>query len=137
MTRRTAMPVNPPATRTRTYPVFEPGREYSGKFLQLECDGAPWLLFATPDSFRYHNQLLARFLEDERIAHRWIDRETLEVPRDRARVTGGGRFNLNLATHRLDLWDDSHAYGRFDAHSVPGQLVRAGEPWCGLLLSIR
>ena len=108
----------------------------AGKFLQISCRGIPWLLFATPDTCRFHNQMLSRFLGGAAIPHRWSSPETLEVTDGRIKVIGGGRFRLDPVRQHLELWDDSHAYGRFDASLVTEQLASAGAPWDGLRVQI-
>ena len=109
----------------------------AGKFLQISCAGIPWLLFATPDTCRFHNRMLSRFLDDAAIPYRWTSPETLDVADERIKVIGGGRFRLDPLGQHLELWDDSHAYGRFDASLVADQLASAGAPWDGLHLQIR
>ena len=121
----------------RTYPAFAPGSTQAGKFLQFLCEGIPCLLFTTPATHRFHNQLLARFLDDENIEHHWIDEERLKIPEERVRVKGGGRYHLDLAKCTLELWDNSQAYGRFDEEEITRQLANASAPWCDLRLTIR
>ena len=53
--------------------------EYEGKFLQLHWRGREYLVFAPLTRHRYHNQLLAHFLADHAIPHRWLKQETLQI----------------------------------------------------------
>ena len=131
------MPRQQPATRVTTYPAFPMDTTRAGKFLQISCAGIPWLLFATPDACRFHNQILSRFLDGAAIPYRWTSPETLEVNDERIEVIGGGRFRLDPLGQHLELWDDSHAYGRFDASLVADQLASAGAPWERLRLQVR
>lgn len=131
------MPRQQPETRVTTYPAFPADRPSAGKFLQITCEGIPWLLFAAPDACRFHNQMLARFLDDAAIPYRWTSPESLEVNDGRIKVIGGGRFRLDPLGQHLELWDDSHAYGRFDASLVANQLAFAGAPWDRLHVQIR
>lgn len=116
-------------TQIRTYPPFDASQARNGKFLQLEVDGMPWLLFASRDAFRYHNQLLAGFLEERGITHRWADRETLEYDVQRVRVRGGGRFRLDPDAATMEAWDNSAAYGRFDDERLQAELATASGLW--------
>jgi hypothetical protein len=131
-----SLPRQQPATRVKTYPPFPADGPNAGKFLQIYCDGISWLLFATPDACRFHNQILSRFLDGAAIPYRWTSSETLEVTDRRIEVIGGGRFRLDPLGQHLELWDDSHAYGRFDASLVANQLASAGAPWDRLRLQI-
>ena len=124
-------------THIRTYPPLDCGRAWTGKFLQLALDGTSWLLFAGADPFRYHNQILAAFLDEHGVAHRWRGREVLEYDRQRVRVAGGGRFDLDLDSATLEVWDNSTAYGRFHEELVTQQLAATDPPWSVLSVRIR
>ena len=50
-----------------------------GKFLQLRLAARDYLVFASATEYRYHNQILARFLSEQSIPHRWEDAENLVV----------------------------------------------------------
>lgn len=120
--------------------VYEDARDKAGrregKFLQLTLRGQPHLLFAPTTVHRYHNQLLARFLSEQRIAHYWATPETLVIDSDAVVVHGGGRFRIDLAEQRLTLWDNSQAYGRFDARTITQQLANSGHAWGKLEIHI-
>ena len=124
-------------TCIRTYPPFDASRFRSGKFLQLELDGIPWLLFADPVAFRYHNQILAAFLQEHGVAHHWTAPEALEYDIQRVRIAGGGRFELGADAMTLELWDNSAAYGRFDAIRLQSQIAASDAPWSQLRIRIR
>jgi hypothetical protein len=124
-------------TLVRTYPAFGSTGAWRGKFLQLALDGQTWLLFATGDTFRYHNQLLAAFLDAHELAYRWSEPEVLQYDRERVRVTGGGRFALDMSSATLELWDESGVYGRFHAASIKAQIAAAGAPWSGFEVRVR
>jgi hypothetical protein len=126
----------PDGTRVRTYPAPDAQQVLEGKFLHILCGGAARLLFATPAACRYHNQLLARFLADEGIAHHWSGPEALVYDEHRVKVKGGGRFRLDPVARSLELWDNSQAYGRFDERLVTRYVKEAGPPWSDLLVKI-
>ena len=107
-----------------------------GKFLQLSLAARDYILFASTSEYRYHNQLLARFLSEQGIPHRWEGGEKLVVEYPQLAVTGGGRFRLDVIRETLHLWDDSSVYGRFDPSRLAVQLASAGAPWDRLELSI-
>ncbi|MDJ0862557.1 MAG: hypothetical protein QNJ87_10820 [Gammaproteobacteria bacterium] len=100
-----------------------------GKFLQLLIDGWTYLVFSPTSVHRYHNQMLAQFLKDRGVAHHWVSREQLEYDTTKLEVIGGGRFQVNHREEILDLWDDSHAFGRFDEQGLAESIARADHPW--------
>jgi len=103
--------------------VAPPGS--SGKFVQFRWRGVEYLLFATRDQHRFHNQMLARFLEQHGLPHRWSDDETLEINTDELQVTGGGRFHIEPGHQQLELSDNSQAYGRFDETDIEEKIRTA------------
>jgi len=120
-----------------TYPTpMEDGASPEGKFLQLRLAARDYILFATATECRYHNQILARFLSERGIPHRWEQAENLVVDHPELAVTGGGRFRLDVIRESLHVWDDSSVYGRFDPSRLAVQLAAAGPPWDRLALDI-
>jgi hypothetical protein len=113
--------------------VYQEAEEGSGrlegKFLQLALRGQAYVLFASTKLHRYHSQLLARFLAEQQIPHRWATPEMLVVGSAEVVVHGGGRFRVDTAARRLTLWDNSQAYGRFDACTIAAQLPDSGHAW--------
>jgi hypothetical protein len=103
--------------------------DYEGTFLQLRWRGQEYLVFAPQTLHRYHNQLLAHFLTDHAIPHRWLNQETLQVDEPELAVSGGGRFRVNTLTETLRLWDNSQAYGRFEESGLPDKIAGAGHLW--------
>ena len=85
-----------------TYPTeIDDEAPLEGKFLQLRWAGRAYLLFASADEHRYHNQILGRFLSEQGIPHRWEGAENLVVDHPELSITGGGRFRLDLPTKQL------------------------------------
>ncbi len=120
-----------------TYPMqIDDGAPLEGKFLQLRWAGRAYLLFASVDEDRYHNQILGRFLSEQGIPHRWEDSENLVVDHPELSIMGGGRFRLDRLRKRLRVWDASSVYGHFDASALSAQLAAADPPWQGLALSV-
>ncbi len=120
-----------------TYPTsMEEDAPLEGKFLQFRLAARDYLLFASTTEYRYHNQLLARFLSEQGIPHRWDGEEKLVVDCPELEVTGSGRFRLDQLGETLRVWDDSSVYGGFDPSRLATQLVTAGPPWDRLVLSV-
>lgn len=110
--------------------------EVEGKFVQFSWEGTEHLLFATREQHRFHNQMLARFLAEHGIPHRWIDDQTLEIETDTLLVLGGGRFRYRQQQNLLELWDNSQAYGRFNETGIEAKIHAAGHPWSGARVSV-
>ena len=110
-------------------------QQSSGKFLQLRWHGQDLLLFAPAARHRYHNQILAAFAAQQGLPHRWITPERLELNHPDLLVIGGGRFDLDLASGSLRLWDASQAYGGFQSERLAGGLAQTGPPWNRLSLA--
>lgn len=97
-----------------------------GKFLQFRWQGNEYLLFATRDEHKFHNQMLGHFLSDHKIPHHWQDSEHLEFADTGISVIGGGRFHFTAKPAKLELWDNSMAYGRFDEAGLADRLMASG-----------
>lgn len=120
-----------------TYPSLgDDAQPLAGKFLQLRLEGRDCLLFAAIDRYRYHNQILARFLADRGIRHRWENDSRLVVDDTGLHVAGGGRYELDVQRRSLRVWDNSSVYGRFDEALLARQLRVADAPWRGVELIV-
>ena len=120
-----------------TFPTpTEDDASQEGKFLQLRLAARDYILFATAAECRYHNQILARFLSEQGIPHRWEQATNLVVDHPELAVIGGGRFRLDVNRESLHVWDDSSVYGRFDSSQLALQLAAAGPPWNRLALGV-
>jgi len=124
------------STLIRSYPQHsEGGAPTEGKFLQLRLAGRDCLLFAAASECRYHNQILARFLSEQGISHRWEGAANLVAEHSALALTGGGRYRLDPTGKTLHVWDDSSVYGRFDPSQMAAQLAAAAPPWNELRFS--
>ena len=111
--------------------------EVQGKFVQFEWQGNEYLLFATRDQHRFHNQMLAHFMDDHAIPHRWVDDQTLEIDSDALKIIGGGRFLYRREQNLLELWDNSQAYGRFNESGIKAKIHAANHHWSGANVLVR
>ena len=107
-----------------------------GKFVQLRLKNEEYLVFAEAGLHRFHNQILAQFLTDRGLPHRWRDDQTLEVDLPEFAVSGGGRFRADPETRTLELWNSSQAYGRFEERGLPEKIAAAGHAWSGFTIRI-
>jgi hypothetical protein len=128
------------ASKIISYPPWEqlsPDGETLGKFIQFRWRGIEYLLFATRETHRFHNQMLAHFLDEHSLPHRWLDDQHLEIEADDLQIIGGGRFRLVQGENLLELWDNSQAYGRFDEEGLAEKIRTAGHPWSASRVVIR
>lgn len=112
-------------TRLVLYAPIADADTRTGKFLQLLWHGDEYLVFAQAMAYRYHNQILARFLAERGIAHHWRDEQTLEFDTQVLDVVGGGRFRVDDNARILRLWDQSQAYGRFAESELVQRIAAA------------
>ena len=126
-----------PPIRVMIYSARQPTSGCAGKFLQLELKHTTWLLFSSTGTHRFHNQILARFLAEQSISHRWVTPEQLEYDEGHVTVSGGGRFSVDFAASLIEFWDDSTVFGRFDPGQLISQMRAAGPPWSALRINIR
>jgi len=105
------------------------GPALTGKFLQLVWRGDEYLVFADAAARRFHNQILACFLAERGIEHRWRDEQTLEFDGAQLTVVGGGRFRLDTVARTLELRDNSQAYGRFAESGLAERIAAADHAW--------
>ena len=102
-----------------------------GKFIQFTLRGREYLVFAPRELHQFHNQILAHFLADRNIPHRWIDDQTLDIQASDFSIMGGGKFRVNTKAKILKLWDNFQAYGRFDERGLTEKIATAGHSWSG------
>jgi hypothetical protein len=112
-------------------------KEVEGKFVQFHWQGNEYLLFATRDHYRFHNQMLAGFFTAHGLPYHWRDETTLEFELPEFSVIGGGRFRLSREPQQLELWDNSQAYGRFDETGLAERLKASGHPFATGTITIR
>lgn len=124
----------------RTYPTLEAMRHLSevcGKFVQLNWQGEPWLLFASKDQHAFHNQIVAHFLSDMHQPYHWRSPEVLTFEQRELEILGGGKFQLDWEARRLLLSDNSMVYGRFDEELLRQSLAQLAMPWQEFSIEIR
>ncbi len=104
--------------------------EIQGKFVQLFWQGKEYLLFSAKSLHRFHNQMLAYFLADHGVPHRWVDEKTLYVDPREVGVTGSGHFRLVKSDNVLEIWGDkSRGFDRFKEAGIRSKIHGSGHPW--------
>ena len=110
--------------------------EREGKFVQLVLRDREYLVFAPRELHRFHNQILGQFLAERNLPHRWSGAQVLEIKVPDLAVIGGGKFRVSMETKILELWDNSQAYGRFDARGLAERIGTTDHPWSGYTVRI-
>jgi hypothetical protein len=113
-----------------------PATVSEGKFVQLVMEHREYLLFAPAARHRFHNQILAEFLDARGVPTIWVSESELVFCQPGLRVLGGGRYRADPAGRELRLWDESSAYGRYDDEGLAKRLRESGHPWAGFELDL-
>ena len=106
-----------------------PNPESKGKFIQITLGEREYLVFAPFSLHLYHNQILAQFVRENDIAHRWVRRDSLVVDDPDLQVIGGGRFHVDEQHGILKLSDNSQAYGRFNDRGMAEKIAASKHAW--------
>jgi Janus/Ocnus family (Ocnus) len=96
----------------------------TGKFVQIRHGQTEYLLFSPKEFTRYHADIVKRFC-DERGIDGFLNTtvKSFEIYDPDWMVIGGGKFELDSAEKHLRLYDDSMAYGRFDAKGLKKKIL--------------
>lgn len=113
-----------------------PASVSEGKFVQVVLEHREHLVFAPFARHRFHNQILAEFLEAKDIPVIWASESELVFCSPDLRVLGGGRYRADPDSRVLKLWDESTAYGRFHEQGLAKRLGASEHPWSGYSLEI-
>lgn len=90
-------------------------REIQGKFMLVERGGVAHLIIGNIGVYAYHADLLAKFCQDNLIAHDWIKRPANLAIRDSdTKLYGGGWIHVQPATRKVIFSGRSTAYGKYD-----------------------
>lgn len=104
--------------------------EIQGQFVQLLWQGKEYLLFSAKAIHRFHHQMLAYFLADHGVPHRWVDDKTLYVDPREVGITSSGHFRLDKNRNLLEIWGDkSQGFDRFKEAGIRSKIHGARHPW--------
>lgn len=113
-----------------------PASVSEGKFVQIVVENREYLVFAPFVRHRFHNQILAEFLDARGIPTIWASQSELVFCSTGLKVLGGGRYRADPESRVLKLWDESTAYGRFYEQGLAQRLRASEHPWSGFRLEI-
>ena len=88
----------------------------AGKFVQLRNEGTLYLVLSPKELTKYHANIIERFCMDKGIEGRYDAKREKFTISDRAwQIIGGGKFERDGNKKTIKLFDNSMAYGKFDA----------------------
>lgn len=92
---------------------------WGGKFVLVNSDKDEFLILSPKELTPYHADIVQRFSEEKGLAgtfHKPQKRFDIEEPG--WAVNGGGKFEIDVAIKTLRFYDNSMAYGRFEAKAL-------------------
>lgn len=100
----------------------------AGKFVQLR-NGSELFVVLSPKEFtKYHANIVERFCMDKGIEGSYDARKEKFIIRDQAwQIIGGGKFERDDNKKAIKLYDNSMAYGKFDAAGLKEMLAALPE----------
>jgi hypothetical protein len=100
----------------------------AGKFVQVRHNDSEYLIFSSRELSPYHADLVERFCEGWKIPGRYVrERKRYDIHDPEWVVAGGGKFEADRAKKSILLYDNSMAYGRFDAKGLKEKIQRTKE----------
>ncbi len=91
----------------------------NGKFVQIRNESTLYLVFSPSEFTKYHANIVERFCLEKGIEGSYGPEKKRYDMYDQAwRVLGGGKFEMDSDKKAIKLYDDSMAYGKFDASGL-------------------
>ena len=88
----------------------------AGKFVQIRHDDMEYLIFSPKELTPYHANIVERFCRENALNGSYVGEEKrFAIYEPRWAVAGGGKFEIDGQVGFIRLYDNSMAYGRFDA----------------------
>ena len=100
----------------------------TGKFVQIRNGNTLYLIFSPKEFTKYHANIIERFCMDKGLEGSYDSRREKFTIRDQAwQIVGGGKFERDDDKKAIKLYDNSMAYGRFDATGLKEMLAALPE----------
>jgi hypothetical protein len=100
----------------------------AGKFVQIRNNDSEYLIFSPRELTPYHADLVEKFCEERKIPGRYVrERKRYDIHDPDWVVAGGGKFEADRERKSILLYDNSMAYGRFDAKGLKEKIHRTIE----------
>lgn len=95
----------------------------TGKFVQIRNGNALYLVLAPGDFAKYHANIIERFCMDKGIEGSYnAKRDKFTITDHVWQIVGGGKFERDTDKKAIKLYDNSMAYGKFDATGLKEML---------------
>jgi hypothetical protein len=95
----------------------------AGKFVQIRNGNALYLILSPKEFTKYHANIVERFCMDKGIEGNYDSKREKYTITDQAwEVIGGGKFERDTNEKAIKLYDNSMAYGKFDATGLKEML---------------
>lgn len=116
--------------------------KYGGKFVQLWHGGSgspenqqifrgiseEYIVFSPKEFKKYHANIVELFSKDKGLAGAYdSEQKRFDIFEPEWKIMGGGKFEINRKERVLRLYDDSMAYGRFNAEGLIERLAGTEE----------
>jgi len=87
-----------------------------GKFVQIRNGNTLFLILSPKEFTKYHANIVERFCMDKGIEGGYdAKREKFTITDHEWQIVGGGKFERDANKKAIKLYDNSMAYGKFDA----------------------
>jgi hypothetical protein len=111
-------PLHYTAARSLTIPPLT-----TGKFVQIRNGNILYIVLSPKEFTKYHANIVERFCMDTGIEGRYDSRREKFAIQDQAwQIIGGGKFERDDDKKTIKLYDNSMAYGKFDAAGLKEML---------------
>jgi len=99
-----------------------------GKFVQIRNGSTLYLVLSPKELTKYHANIIERFCMDKGIEGSYdAKREKFFISDQAWQVIGGGKFERDANKKAIKLYDNSMAYGKFDATGLKEMLMTLPE----------
>ncbi len=100
----------------------------TGKFVQIRHRDTEYLVSSVQELARYHADIVERFCSGRDIAGSYNkESKRFDIFEPDWAVIGGGRFEIDEKKRCIRLYDNSMAYGRFDAKELKEKILSIDE----------
>lgn len=107
-----------------------------GKFVQIRNGNTLYLVLSPKELTKYHANIVERFCMDKSIEGSYdVKREKFTIMDWSWQIVGGGKFERDTNKKAIKLYDDSMAYGKFDATGLK-EILGALPEFSGCAISI-
>jgi hypothetical protein len=108
----------------------------AGKFIQVRNGDTLYLILSPKGFAKYHANIVERFCADRGIVGNYdAKREMFTISDRKWQIIGGGRFEWDTNKKNIRLYDNSMAYGKFEATGLKEFLGKLSE-FSGYTISI-